>query len=98
MRQLTLPEAQQALDAANGEAASLKSELDKFETRLRDMSSRATSAREEQLAEKQALDALENPDNARGWGGPDHPRCAPFVACSASARPRGEIQALWSRS
>ena len=65
---LTLTEAQQALDAASGEAASLKIELDKFETRLRDMSSRATSAREEESAEKQALDALENPDNARVAG------------------------------
>ena len=65
---LTLTEAQQALDAASGEAASLKIELDKFETRLRDMSSRATSAREEESAEKQALDALENPDTARVGG------------------------------
>ncbi len=61
-RNLNLAETQQAFDAANGEAASLKSELDGFETRLREMSTRSTAAREEQSAEKQALDALENPD------------------------------------
>ena len=59
---LTLLEAQRELDTANGEAASLKGELDKFETRLREMSSRSTAAREEQSAEKQAMDALENPE------------------------------------
>ncbi|MGE0023999.1 MAG: hypothetical protein AB7S70_10260, partial [Hyphomicrobium sp.] len=59
---LALPEAQQALDAANSEAATLKTDLGQFETRLRDMNTRATAAREEQSAEKQALDALENPD------------------------------------
>lgn len=61
---LPLSEAQQALDAANGEAASLKTELGQFETRLRDMSTRSTAAREEQSAEKQALDALDNPEAA----------------------------------
>lgn len=61
-RNLNLAETQQAFDAANGEAASLKSELEGFETRLREMSTRSTAAREEQSAEKQALDALENPD------------------------------------
>ena len=60
---LPLTEAQQALDAANSEAATLKTELGQFETRLRDMSTRSTAARDEQLAEKQALDALENPEN-----------------------------------
>lgn len=59
---LSLVEAQQAFDAASSEAATVKSELDQLESRLRDMSTRATSAREEQSAEKQALDALENPD------------------------------------
>ena len=63
--QLALPEAQQALDAANGELATIKSDLDQLEGRLRDMSTRATAAREEQSAEKQALDALENPDAAQ---------------------------------
>jgi potassium efflux system protein len=62
---LALPEAQQALDAANGEAATLKTDLEQLETRLRDMSTRATAAREDQTAEKQALDALENPDAAQ---------------------------------
>lgn len=61
-RALNLAETQQAFDAANGEAASLKSELEGFETRLRELSTRSTAAREEQSAEKQALDALENPD------------------------------------
>jgi potassium efflux system protein len=62
---LALPEAQQALDAVNGELATIRSDLDQLEGRLRDMSSRATAAREEQSAEKQALDALENPDAAQ---------------------------------
>jgi potassium efflux system protein len=62
---LPLTEAQQALDAAHGEAATIKSDLDQLEGRLRDMSTRATAAREEQSAEKQALDALENPDAAQ---------------------------------
>jgi potassium efflux system protein len=57
---LPLTEAQQALDAANSGAATIKSDLDQLESRLREMSTRATSAREEQTAEKQALDALEN--------------------------------------
>ncbi len=65
---LTLPESQQALDAASGEAASLKIELDKFETRLRDMGTRTTAAREDQSAEKQALDALANPDSLQNAG------------------------------
>jgi potassium efflux system protein len=59
---LPLSEAQQALDALSGGAATIKTDLDQLETRLRDMSTRATAAREEQSAEKQALDALENPD------------------------------------
>jgi len=59
---LSLTEAQQALDAANSEAASITTDLGQLETRLRDMNTRATSARDEQTAEKQALDALENPD------------------------------------
>lgn len=62
VRALSLVEAQQAFDAASSEAATVKSDLDQLESRLRDMSTRATSAREEQSAEKQALDALENPD------------------------------------
>jgi len=62
IEKLALAEAQQALDAANGEAATLKTDLGQIETRLRDMNTRATAAREEQSAEKQALDALENPD------------------------------------
>lgn len=61
---LALAEAQQALDAANGEIASLKTELNQFETRLREMGTRATAGREEQSAEKQALDALETTDGA----------------------------------
>ena len=60
--QLPLVETQQAFDAANSEAATVKSDLEQLESRLRDMSTRATGAREEQTAEKQALDALENPD------------------------------------
>jgi potassium efflux system protein len=65
---LALPEAQQALDAANGEAATVKTDLGQFETRLREQGTRSTSAREEQTAEKQALDALENPDAIQGGG------------------------------
>jgi potassium efflux system protein len=61
---LSLMEAQQAFDAANSEAATVKADLEQLETRLRDMSTRATGAREEQSVEKQALDALENPDAA----------------------------------
>ena len=61
---LPLTEAQQALDAANGTAATVKTDLDQLETRLREMSTRATAAREEQSTEKQALDALENPEDA----------------------------------
>lgn len=61
---LEITEAQQALDAANSEAATLKTELGQLDTRLRDMGTRATGAREEQTAEKQALDALENPETA----------------------------------
>lgn len=61
---LSLAEAQQALDTANSEAATLKIELDGFENRLRDMGGRATAAREEQTSEKQAIDALENPEAA----------------------------------
>src|SRR5262249_44598885 len=63
---LALTEAQQALDAANGEAASVKTELSQLETRLRDTSTRSTAARDEQSAEKQALDALDNPENIQG--------------------------------
>ena len=68
MSKLALPEAQQALDAANGEAATVKTDLGQLETRLREQSTRSTSAREEQTAEKQALDALENPDAIQGDG------------------------------
>lgn len=64
VRALPLLEAQQALDAANGEAATLKTDLAQVETRLRDMSSRATGARDEQSAEKQAIDALDGPEAA----------------------------------
>ncbi|HYD15042.1 MAG TPA: hypothetical protein VEA77_01445, partial [Hyphomicrobium sp.] len=71
MAALALPEAQQALDAANGEAASVKTELGQLETRLREAGSRATSAREDQSAEKQALDALENPENMQAGAGED---------------------------
>lgn len=59
---LALTELQQALDAANGEAATLRTELGQLDGRLRDMGTRATSARDEQTQEKQALDALEMPD------------------------------------
>lgn len=62
IRALALTEAQQALDAASSEAATLRSDLTQIETRLRDMGTRATAAREEQTAEKQALDTLESPD------------------------------------
>ncbi len=62
---LPLSEAQQALDAANGGAATIKSDLDQIEGRLREMSTRATAAREEQTAEKQAINALENADEAQ---------------------------------
>src|SRR4029079_6305444 len=62
---LPLAEAQQALDAANGAAATVKTDLDQLQSRLREMGTRATAAREEQSAEKQALDALENPDDAQ---------------------------------
>jgi potassium efflux system protein len=62
--QLPLLEAQQALDTASSEAATIKTDLGQLETRLRDMSTRATGAREEQSGEKQALDALESPDAA----------------------------------
>ncbi|MEI9899384.1 MAG: hypothetical protein WDN31_03785 [Hyphomicrobium sp.] len=44
----------------------IKAELDQLEGRLREMGTRATAAREEQTVEKQALDALENPDDAQG--------------------------------
>lgn len=62
---LPLAEAQQALDASNGAAATIKTDLDQLEGRLREMATRATAAREEQTVEKQALDALENPDDAQ---------------------------------
>ncbi len=62
VEKLPLADAQQALDAANSGAATIKSDLDQLEGRLREMSTRATAAREEQTVEKQALDALENPD------------------------------------
>jgi potassium efflux system protein len=68
VEKMPLPEAQQALDAANGEAATLKTELGQMETRLREMGTRSTSAREDQSAEKQALDALENPESVQGGG------------------------------
>jgi len=61
---LSLAEAQQALDASNGSVATIKAELDQLEARLREMATRATAAREEQTAEKQALDALEGSDEA----------------------------------
>jgi potassium efflux system protein len=61
---LPLTEAQQALDASNSSAATIKADLDQVEGRLREMGTRATAAREEQTAEKQALDALENTDEA----------------------------------
>ena len=64
VRTLSLTEAQQALDAASSEAATLRTELGQLDTRLRDMSTRATGAREEQTTEKQALDALEGPETA----------------------------------
>lgn len=63
---LPLGEAQQALDASNSAAATIKTDLDQLEGRLREMATRATAAREEQTVEKQALDALENPDDAQG--------------------------------
>jgi potassium efflux system protein len=59
---LPLAEAQQGLDASNSSAATIKTDLDQVEGRLREMATRATAAREEQTAEKQALDALENDD------------------------------------
>ncbi|MDH4982560.1 mechanosensitive ion channel domain-containing protein [Hyphomicrobium sp. D-2] len=59
---LPLAEAQQALDASNASAATIKADLDQLEGRLREMSTRATAAREEQTAERQALDALEGGD------------------------------------
>ncbi len=62
---LPLGEAQQALDASNSAAATIKSDLDQLEGRLREMGTRATAAREEQTVEKQALDALENADGAQ---------------------------------
>jgi potassium efflux system protein len=62
---LPLGEAQQALDASNSAAATTKADLDQLEGRLREMATRATAAREEQTVEKQALDALENPDEAQ---------------------------------
>ena len=62
---LPLGEAQKALDASNSAAATIKSDLDQLEGRLREMGTRATAAREEQTAEKQALDALENADDAQ---------------------------------
>ena len=61
---LPLGEAQQALDASNSSAATIKADLDQLEGRLREMATRATAAREEQTAEKQALDALEISDEA----------------------------------
>ncbi len=64
VEKLPMTEAQQALDAATSEVATTKSDLDQLESRLRDMGTRSTAAREEQSAEKQALDALENPDAA----------------------------------
>lgn len=65
VEKLPLVEAQQALDATNGAAATIKSDLDQLEGRLREMATRATAAREEQTVEKQAIDALENPDDAQ---------------------------------
>jgi potassium-dependent mechanosensitive channel len=62
---LPLGEAQQALDASNSAAATIKADLDQLEGRLREMATRATAAREEQTVEKQALDALENPDEVQ---------------------------------
>ncbi|MDP1639454.1 MAG: mechanosensitive ion channel, partial [Hyphomicrobium sp.] len=68
VEKLPLAEAQQALDAANGGAATLKTDLDQLESRLREMTTRATAAREEQSAEKQAIDALENADETQPAG------------------------------
>jgi potassium efflux system protein len=62
VERLSLAEAEQALDKARAEGSTLKTDLGQLEARLRDMSTRATAAREEQSAEKQELDALENPD------------------------------------
>ena len=67
---LPLAEAQQAFDASTSSAATLKNDLDQVEGRLREMATRATSAREEQTAEKQALDALENDDAPAGDANP----------------------------
>jgi potassium efflux system protein len=85
-------EAQQALDAANGEAATMKTDLDQLEARLRDMSTRATSAREEQLAEKQALDALDSPEAAAAISDPD-----PIVADARRAAQSAERRARTAR-
>jgi len=83
---LSLTEAQQALDAANSEAASLGTALGQLEARLRDMNTRATSARDEQTAEKQALDALENPDAMQS--GTDDPMIVDARRSSLSAERR----------
>ena len=90
---LKLQDAQQALDAANGEAASLKNELSQIETRLRDMSTRTTAAREEQSAEKQALDALESPEN----GNQPPPDQDPVVAEARRAAVSAEKRARSAR-
>ncbi len=89
---LPLGEAQQALDATNGSAATIKSDLDQLEGRLREMGTRATAAREEQTAEKQALDALENPDDAQG--GDANPVLADARRAAASAERRARAAKL----
>lgn len=88
IKALPLPEAQQALDAANSEAATLKTDLGQIEARLRDMSSRSTSAREEQSAEKQAIDALDSPDAAQAGDGDAVVAEARRQALSAERRAR----------
>lgn len=65
VEKLPLADAQQALDASNAAAATIKTDLDQLEGRLREMATRATAAREEQTVEKQAIDALENPDDTQ---------------------------------
>ncbi|HEX2839850.1 mechanosensitive ion channel domain-containing protein [Hyphomicrobium sp.] len=89
---LPLTEAQQALDATSGEAATIKTDLDQLETRLRDMGTRSTAAREEQSAEKQALDALENPDAAQA--GDQDPAIIDARRAALSAERRGRSSKL----
>ena len=88
IRSLNLTEAQQALDAASSEAATLRSDLAQLDTRLRDMGGRATGAREEQTAEKQALDALESPDTPQAVDSDPIVAEARRVAIAAERRAR----------